>query len=157
MRKLAVLAVLALGLAWAQQPRLFGEALSGGVTLAPSFGLSAQVAAGATQVLGPLDLRASASIFFVNLPSGSITGFGVAADVLFPLPLETAPLRLDVGVGLGLVGVGGLTDFGARALVGLEFPIQGPLSVRLEPTLSYSFNSQQFAFGANLGPRVYLR
>lgn len=153
MRKLAVLAVLALGLAWAQQPRLFGEALSGGVTLAPSFGLSAQVAAGATQVLGPLDLRASASIFF----SGSITGFGVAADVLFPLPLETAPLRLDVGVGLGLVGVGGLTDFGARALVGLEFPIQGPLSVRLEPTLSYSFNSQQFAFGANLGPRVYLR
>jgi len=150
-------AVLALALSLAvpalAQSRLFGEALAANLTLSPSFSLTASLSAGATQVLGPLDARASLGI----LTLAGTTQVTLGADVLYPLPVALNPGRLDVGLGLQGLFVSSSSDFALRVLLGYELPLQSDLAVRVEPNLVYSFSAQQAIFGLSLGPRVYLR
>lgn len=157
LKTLVVAALLVLGIAFAQG-RLYGEALSGELSLSPNFGLSLGLRAGAEQVVGPLGLRGELG---VGAGSG-VTLLSLAVDALYPLPLDLAQnLKVDAGLGLGLalVSVGGssATDFSIRGLLGFEVPLQGALAVRVEPILSYLFNAQQLSLGVAFGPRVYLK
>jgi uncharacterized membrane protein (GlpM family) len=134
------------------QGRWFGEALSGELSLVPSFGLSAEVTVGAERLLGPLDLRGG---FALSAGGGSAL-FALGADVLYPIPLES--LKLDLGGGVRL-RTGGTTVFGLRGIAGLEFPVQGAFALRVEaqPTLFFAGGGSEFDLSIVVGPRVYFR
>lgn len=155
MKRLAVALLLILGLALAQG-RLYGEALGGTLSLAPSVGLAASVRAGADGVVGPLGLRGQAGV----LASGGVGLVSLGVDALYPLSMETG-LRVDLGIGLDflLASAGGAsgTEVQFRALAGVELPVQGNLALRVEPTLAYGFSSQQTSLQVLFGPRLYLR
>lgn len=157
LKALVVATLLALGAALAQG-RLYGEALSGGLSISPNFGLSLGLRAGAEQVVGPLGLRGELGV----LAGGEVTSLSLAVDALYPLPLDLAQnLKVDAGLGLGLTffsaGEVSDTNFSIRGLLGFEVPLQEALAVRVEPTLSYLFDAEQLSLGVAFGPRVYLK
>ncbi len=134
------------------QGRLYGEALGGTLTLSPSLAALASLRVGAEEVVGPLGLRGDATMLILG--GGSLVA--LAVDALYPLNLDPN-LKLDVGLGLGVIVLSAATDVQLRALAGFEFPLQGNLALRAEPTLAYSFSAQQASLSVLFGPRLYFR
>ena len=146
MKKLffGVLVMFSLGFA---QGRLFGEALAAELSLVPGFGISANAAIGAEQVLGPLDLRGG-----LGFSSGG--GFGLFADVLYPIQGQS--LKFNLGGGLQISSGGGSAIFGLRGIAGLELPIERYFSLLIElRPIVFFVGSSGFDMGVVLGPRVY--
>lgn len=148
---LGLLVLASLSVASAQG-RLFGEALGGDLRLAPGFSLSLNATAGAERLLGPLDLRGGVAI----AAAGGGASFGIFADVLYPLELQSVKLNLGGGLGLQF---GGGSEFDLRGIAGLEFPIQSYFSLLTELRLVLGFAGGGTAVGLDIlvGPRVYFR
>jgi hypothetical protein len=147
---LGLLVIAGLSVASAQG-RTFGEALMGELTITPAFAIRLDLAAGIERLLGPLDVRGEVSIG----AGGGTSEFGVGADVLYPLPLES--VWLNLGGGLGFDSVGGAAIFGLRGIAGAEFPVTTAFSLRTELRLILGFGNGGSNVGLSLvaGPRVY--
>lgn len=159
MKKLLVLLVLFVLSGALAQGRVFGEAVSGQVSVVPAFGMSLGLQAGMENLLGPLTLRGGAAVAVGDVGGTTATVFGLNADVLFPFRLQGPNLYAGLGGGLAVIAAGGgsATGFQLRGILGLEFPVAGKFSLLTEvvPGFSFAGGGSQFGLGLNFGPRLY--
>lgn len=157
-RLLVLMALFVLSGAFAQG-RVFGEAISGQLSITPAFGVSLGLQAGKENLLGPLSLRGGAAVSVANVGGATATVFGLTTDVLFPFTLQGPNLYAGVGGGLVVAAAGGATGTGfqLRGILGLEFPVAGKFSLLTEvvPGVTFAGGGSQFGLGLNLGPRLY--
>lgn len=146
---LGLLVIASLSVDSAREP-LFGAALAARLQIIQGFSLPLAATAGAERLLGPLDLRGGVSL---GAGSGSTASFGILADMLYPLPLES--LKLDLGGGLGLE-TGGGTEFDLRGIAGLKFPVNTSFFLHTERITGFAGGSG-VGLGIVVAPRVYFR
>lgn len=159
MKKLLVLMVVFVLTGAFAQGRVFGEAVSGQISVTPAFGMSLGLQAGMENLLGPLTLRGGATVAVGNAGGTAATLFGLTTDVLLPFTLQGPNLYAGLGGGLVVAAAGGAsaTAFQVRGILGLEFPVAGKFSLLTEvvPGFTFAGGNSAFGLGINLGPRLY--
>jgi len=146
MRKLILsllaVAVLGAGSAFAQSGLWVG--VSGGYP-------GAVLHFGVENVFSGLDVRANVGYRYIGE-----TGFGLGADVLYGLDIDTGVLPLDTYVGGGLqFGIGGGGSLGIGAFGGIEYRLgelglpEGGVFLEIGPSIGYRLNPDvdEDAFG----------
>lgn len=108
---------------------------------------------GVENAFAGLDVRANVGYQYVG-----VAGFGLGADVLYGLNVDTGTLPLETYVGGGLqFGIGGGGSLGIGAFGGIEYRLgevglpEGGVFLEVGPTVGYNLNpapgASSFGFG----------